>query len=185
MVTGVLQGGSPQLDEFGTRVHNQTCKDPIVLSHSMALLKSVTMPPVYIHADARDTKTILVRAADTLDLNEPVGVLLIAVLHCIPAEDNPYRLVEGLMAAVPPGSFLAISHPAPDQETEASRAQDSLTRSIGYPITFRTHDEVTRFFDGLYILEPGIVPVQQWRAVSELDLDSPPTAMWAALGKKD
>jgi hypothetical protein len=159
--------------------------DPIVLSHSMAMLKSTTMPPVYIHADARDTATILTKAAGTLDLTEPVGVLLIAILHCIQSEDDPYQLVKDLMAAVPYGSFLAISHPAPDQETEASHAQDSLTQSIGQPITFRTRDEVTRFFDGLYLLEPGVVPVEQWRTDSDLDLDSPPTAMWAALGKKD
>src|ERR1700728_1297097 len=158
--------------------------DPIVLSHSMALLKSTTMPPVYIHADARDTAALLSKAADVLDFTQPVGVLLIAILHCIPAEDDPYRLVADLMTAVPPGSLLAISHPAPDQVIEASFAQDSLAESIGQPITFRTRAEVTRFFDGMHIVEPGIVPVQQWHADLDLDLHSPPTAMWAGVGIK-
>jgi S-adenosyl methyltransferase len=159
--------------------------DPIVLSHSRALLKSATMPPAYIEADARDTATILATATDTLDLAEPVGVMLIAVLHCIPAEDDPYRLVRDLMAAVPPGSFLAISHPASDQLTVASRAQDSLTKSIGQPITFRTRAEVTSFFDGLELVEPGVVPVQEWHPDAMLDVSSAPTAMWGALGTKN
>ncbi len=158
--------------------------DPIVLSHARALLKSTTAPTAYIEADARDTGKILAEAARILDFGPPVGLMLIAILHCIPDEDGPYQLVRDLVDAVPAGSFLAVSHPALDQVAVAAQAQNSLTRSIGQQITFRTKAEVTRFFDGLELTGPGVVPVQQWRPELLPDLNSPPTAMWGAVGRK-
>jgi hypothetical protein len=158
--------------------------DPVVLSHAQALLKSTAMPTAYIDADARDTAMILAAAGEKLDFSQPVGVMLIAILHCIPAEDDPYRLVADFMNAVPLGSYLAISHPAIDQVEIATQAQDSLSRSIGKPVTFRTQDQVRQFFDGMELVEPGVVPVQDWRADSVLDFNSPPTAMWGGLALK-
>ena len=88
------------------------------------------------------------------------------------------------MAAVPPGSYLAISHPARDQLAIATKAEESLTKSMRQKVTFRTHDEVAGFFAGLELLEPGVVPVQEWRPTSDLDLNSKPTAMWGGVGYK-
>jgi hypothetical protein len=151
--------------------------DPIVLSHARALLTSTTAPSSYIDADAHDTAKILAEAAQLLDLGQPTGVMLIAVLHCIPAEDDPYRLVSDLIDAVPPGSFLAITHPARDQPAIATRAEESLAKSMGQKVTFRTHEQVSRFFSGLDLVDPGVVPIQEWHADSILDINSPPTAM--------
>ncbi len=158
--------------------------DPIVLSHARALLTSVTAPTAYIDADVRDTATILAEASDLLDLSQPVAVMLIAVLHCIPDRDDPYRLVSDLMDAVPPGSFLALTHPARDQVEVANRAEESLTKSMGQKVTFRTREEASRFFAGLELVGPGVVPIQDWRPDSILDLNSPPTAMWGGVGRK-
>jgi hypothetical protein len=83
-----------------------------VLTHAQALLTSATGPTAYIDADAREFGRILEEAGRTLDFSQPVGVMLIAILHCIPDEDGPGQLVRELMAATAPGSFLAITHPA-------------------------------------------------------------------------
>lgn len=95
------------------------------------------------------------------------------------------RIVRDLMAATAPGSFLAITHPASDQPAVATAAEVSLTRSIGGKMTFRRHDEVAGFFAGTDLVEPGVVPVQGWRARSELDFNSAPTAMWGGVGRKE
>jgi trans-aconitate methyltransferase len=158
--------------------------DPIVLSHARALLTSTTAPTAYIDADARDTAKILARASELLDLGQPTAVMLIAVLHCIPDSDDPYQLVADLMDAVPPGSFLAITHPAPDQVEIAARAEESLTKSMGQKVTFRRREEVSRFFTGLTLLDPGVVAIQEWRPDSVLDLNSAPTAMWGGVARK-
>jgi hypothetical protein len=81
--------------------------------------------------------------------------------------------------------FLAITHPASDQLAVATEAEVSLTRSIGQKMTFRRYDEVAGFFAGLDLVEPGVVPVQDWRATSELDFNSAPTAMWGGVGRKE
>jgi trans-aconitate methyltransferase len=158
--------------------------DPIVLSHARALLTSASAPTSYIDADARDTAKILAEASRLLDLSQPTAVMMIAVLHCIPDADDPYRLVGDLLAAVPPGSFLAITHPARDQVDVAAKAEESLSRSMGQKVTFRTHEQVSRFFAGLDLVDPGVVPIQDWRADSPLDLSSAPTAMWGGVGRK-
>src|SRR5262249_51021555 len=87
--------------------------DPLVLSHAMALLTSSHEGRTdYLDADLRDTGTILNAARDTLDFSQPVAVMLIGVLHCIPDDDDPYGIVKRLMAAVVPGSYLVLGHPA-------------------------------------------------------------------------
>jgi hypothetical protein len=158
--------------------------DPIVLNHARALLTSTTAPTAYIDADARDTRRILDEAAGLLDFSQPVAVMLIAILHCIPDEDKPYQLVGDLMEAVPPGSYLAVTHPARDQLEVATRAEQSLTESMGQKVTFRSREEVTRLFAGLELLDPGVVPIQDWRPDSILDLHSAPTAMWGGVARK-
>jgi SAM-dependent methyltransferase len=147
--------------------------DPIVLSHARALLTSVSAPTDYIDSDARDTGRILAGAAETLDFGKPVGVMLIAILHCIPDEDDPYRLVRSLLDGVPPGSYLAISHPARKEEAVAGRGEEVLNRSFGQKVTLRTREHVSLFFGGLELVEPGVVPVTEWRPDTADDLNSP------------
>jgi hypothetical protein len=158
--------------------------DPIVLAHARALLTGKPGTTAYIDADARDTERILSEAAATLDFSRPVGVMLIAVLHCVTDEDGPGRVVADLMAACAPGSFLAISHPARDQLDVAIKAEESLSKSMGMKVTFRTRDAVEKLFDGTDLADPGVVPVQEWRPASELDTNSLPTAMWGGVARK-
>jgi hypothetical protein len=138
--------------------------DPMVLAHARALLVGTTAPTAYTDADLRDTETVLAEAARLLDFSEPVAVLLISVLHLIPDEDAPHAIVTRLMEAVPSGSWLALSHPArdvhPQQVTEAASRFNQLAPEQA---TLRTREQILRFFDGLELLEPGLVQVHQWR----------------------
>ena len=159
--------------------------DPIVLNHARALLTGTPGTVAYIDSDARDTGRILAEAARTLDFSQPVGVMLIAILHCIPDEDDPAGLVDTLLDAVKPGSFLALTHPAIDQNPEAgARSQESLTRSLGMKVTYRTRAQVEAFFTGVSLREPGVVAVQDWHPDSDRDRNSEPTGIWGAVARK-
>jgi hypothetical protein len=89
--------------------------DPIVLAHPRALLTSTGAGVTnYIHADLRDTSSILGQARELLDFTQPVAITLIAILHAMPDSDDPHAIVASLIDAVPPGSYLAISHMGSD-----------------------------------------------------------------------
>jgi O-methyltransferase involved in polyketide biosynthesis len=140
--------------------------DPVVLTHARALLTSSPEGETdYIPADLRDTAAILSGAARTLDFSQPVAVLLIAVLHFIPDADDPYAIVARLMDAVPSGSYLVIAHAARDIQigaiAEMTRRYNELSP---VPVTPRTSEQVARFFDGLEVIEPGVVPIRHWWA---------------------
>jgi hypothetical protein len=159
--------------------------DPVVLAHARALLNSSAQGVSdYLDADLRDPGTILAGAARTLDFSRPVAVMLVAIMHLIVDDDDPYGLVGTLMAAVPPGSYLALSQVASDiqaeQMTEAARRYNRLARETQ---RHRTHDEVARFFDGLDMLDPGLVPVQQWRPGSPAEARAR-SAMWGGVARK-
>jgi S-adenosyl methyltransferase len=140
--------------------------DPVVLAHARALLTSSREgATAYIDADLRDTGKILREAAATLDFGQPVAVMLIGVLHCIPDDDDPAGIVARLLAAVPSGSHLVIAHPASDVDVaQVSTATTRFNRLAAEPVTLRTHAEVSRFFDGLDLVEPGVVQLHRWRA---------------------
>jgi hypothetical protein len=141
--------------------------DKVVLTHALALLTST--PPGscdYIEADLRDTATILAQAARTLDFTQPVGVLLLAILHFLPDSGEVGAIVARLAGGIGPGSYLAISHLtadfAPEQVAAAVTAYNAQT---SVPVTPRTHAEVSGLFGGLPLVAPGVVPVPQWRPV--------------------
>jgi trans-aconitate methyltransferase len=158
--------------------------DPIVLSHARALLTSTTGPTAYIDADARETAKVLAEAAATLDFSEPVAVMLVAILHCVTDEDDPYRLVATLMDAMPPGSYLTLTHPTQDFQPDATNEMLSrLNAMMRQRITFRTRDQVVRFFDGLDLVEPGVVRIPDWRPESEADTANP-AEMWGGVARK-
>jgi hypothetical protein len=159
--------------------------DPIVLAHARALLTSSPQGDTdYIDADLRDTETILDRAARTLDFSRPVAVMLIAILHVISDDDHPYQIVAKLIDAVPPGSYLALSHVASDIEPDkVAETRKRLNRLMYQKGTYRSHDQVARFFGGLDMIEPGVVVVPQWRPDSDLEAKRP-TVMWGGVGRK-
>jgi hypothetical protein len=157
--------------------------DPIVLAHARALLTSVAGPTRFIDADLRDVGTILSRAGQTLDFSRPVAVMLIAVLHLIPDEDDPWGIVASFMDAAPSGSYLVVSHPARDVETARSeQAARRYNQHVTAPMRRRSRPEVARFFDGLELVEPGLVQMHQWRA----DATDPaaPSSGYAVVGRK-
>ena len=158
--------------------------DPIVLTHARALLTSKPEGrTAYIDADLRDTATILANAAGTLDFTQPVAVMLVAVLHCIPDENGPAQIVADLMRTFTAGSFLVISHATSDMDTAVAQANSRMGPLMSEPVTLRGHDQVSRFFDGLDLVEPGVVPVQEWRPRSELEA-SAKAAFWGGVARK-
>jgi S-adenosyl methyltransferase len=162
--------------------------DPLVLVHARALLESSPQGVTkYVEADLRDPDKILEGAAETLDFNEPVAITLLMILMLIEDEDA-YEVVGRLMAAVPSGSYLAISHPAGDVDSggEISVAYERLAELMPERPTLRGKDQVARFFDGLEMVEPGLVQLHRWRpdpadAESVLHYDVP---AYAGVGRK-
>jgi hypothetical protein len=159
--------------------------DPVVLAHARALLRSTPAgATAYIDADLRDVGKITAEAARTLDFSQPVAVMLIAVMHLVVDKDDPYGTVRKLIAAVPSGSYLALSQVASDieaeQMAEAARRYNRLAHETQ---RHRSHDEVARFFDCLELVEPGLVPVQEWRPRSEVEARAR-SAMWGGVARK-
>ena len=161
--------------------------DPVVLAHARALLTSRPEgATAYIDADLRDTGTILRQAAATLDFSRPIGLVLVAILQYISDADDPYGIVTRLLGALPPGSHLVISHPASD--IGAEKVAESMRRyneraGQREQATPRNHAEVTRFFDGLDLLEPGVVRLPRWRPGSEVE-EARELPMWCGVGAK-
>jgi trans-aconitate methyltransferase len=158
--------------------------DPIVLAHARALLTSAPEgQTAYLDADANDPDTILAQAAGTLDFTRPVAITLLLILQVI---KDPYELTSRLLDAVPPGSYLAISIPASDIQPEAlAELVRRVNKGIpGITATLRSHAEVTRFFDGLELLEPGVVPVNYWRPGPGGPDPEGELAAYAAVGRK-
>jgi len=160
--------------------------DPLVLSHARALLTSspegVT---AYLDADLRDTDQILEQAADTLDFTEPVAIMLLAILHYIPDLGEAQRIVARLIRAVPPGSYLTISHAAsdisPEEMAEMIRRMNEHLAEGNH--VGRTREVVAQFFDGLDVLEPGVVKITQWRPESLVEAEGP-TSLWGGVARK-
>jgi S-adenosyl methyltransferase len=159
--------------------------DPVVLAHARALLTShPSGVTAYLQADLRDTDTILAEAARTLDFSQPVAIMLIAILHLIGEADAPRAIVARLLDAVPSGSYLAMSHVASDIEPEAmAEMAKRLNRMMAEKGTYRSQAEVTRYFDGLELVPPGVVRIQQWRPDTEVEATAR-AAMWGAIGRK-
>ena len=124
--------------------------DPIVLLHARALLTSRPQgATAYVQSDLSDTGKVLAGAAETLDLSRPVAVMLLMVLQYIPDRDDPAAIVARLMAAVPPGSYLAIAHPASDVATgRVTRSMGEYNKQAAASVTARSYAEVCRFFAG-------------------------------------
>ena len=160
--------------------------DPVVLSHARALLTSTAEGrTAYLEADLRETASILRAAARTLDFSEPVALMLLIILHLIPDTDDPYGIVTALVRALPPGSYLVLSHPASDiraaQMAEMTRRVNE--RMSGPTATMRDQAAVSCFFDGLELLEPGVVQPQQWRPEPGVIGPDPVTA-WCGVARK-
>ncbi|MFB4305287.1 SAM-dependent methyltransferase [Actinomadura sp. GTD37] len=161
--------------------------DPLVLTHAQALLTSTPDGATdYIEADARDVEKILERAAATLDFTRPVAIMMLGVLNFITGEDEAHRIVDRLLGAVPPGSHLAIAHPTGEVDGEAAQQAVDMSNQAGVaPMRLRSRAELERFFDGMEILEPGVVSCSQWRpAVSDASRPPKPVYQFCGLARK-
>jgi S-adenosyl methyltransferase len=159
--------------------------DPVVLAHARALLTSNPAGATeYIDADLRRADEILASAARTLDFGKPVAVMLMAILQHLSDDDEPYAVVGKLVAALPAGSYLAISHPAKDiHAAEMAVMVDRLNKMMAEKVTVRDRAEVARFFDGLELVEPGLTNVPDWRPDTPEEASSP-AALWAGVARK-
>jgi hypothetical protein len=137
--------------------------DPIVLAHSRALLASEHTEVV--EGDLRKPDSILGDAGvgKAIDFDQPVAVLLVAILHFLTDHDQPDQVVGRFVEAMAPGSYLVISHATADSNpqaaTQAARAYEHATS----PIALRSYAEVARLFGGLLMIPPGLVQLPDWR----------------------
>jgi len=159
--------------------------DPIVLAHARALLtSSAEGATAFLDADLRKPEPILAEAARTLDFTQPVAVVMVGVLHLVPDADQPRAIIECYLAGVPAGSYLVITQPASDVNAEAAAAGARQYNSfVATPQTRRDHAGTAEFFNGLDLVEPGLVQAHQWRP----DPGSSPSgsiSAWAGVARK-
>ncbi|MEU4658896.1 SAM-dependent methyltransferase [Streptomyces sp. NPDC023723] len=141
--------------------------DPVAVAHSQAVLAGDAAADV-VAADLRKPREILAaeQVERLIDLNRPVALLLVAILHFVDDEDDPYAAVAELSSALAPGSMLVLTHAAyehiPLPPERASGAVD-VYKDIRNPLIMRTREEIARFFEGYDMVEPGLVPMARWR----------------------
>lgn len=166
--------------------------DPIVLAHARALMSATPQGQTrFIHADLHDPRSILddPAIAETLDLSQPVAVMLVAILMYFRDTDDPGGIIETLLDAVPSGSYLTISHPTADFNPEAMAGVVAAAEQSGIPFVPRSRDEVSGLLTGLELVDPGVVPVLGWRPDIRPVSDGPDAQLdsayyWAAVARK-
>jgi S-adenosyl methyltransferase len=159
--------------------------DPVVLAHARALLTSTPDGATdYLDADLRKPGPILAGAAQTLDFSRPVAIMLLAVMQLLSDDDEPYQVVADLLAAVPSGSYLVLSHPTSDvQQDQVTAMVARLNDLVAEKVTTRDRDQVAGFFAGLEPVEPGLVNVSEWRPDAAEPAQGP-AALWVCVARK-
>jgi hypothetical protein len=183
--------GLPTVDnthELAQRIAPQTRivyvdNDPLVLAHARALLTSTPDGvTAYLDGDLADPASIVDASAGTLDLSKPVALILNGVLGHVEDYQQARSIVRGLLRRLPPGSYLSLADSvhSSDAHAEAGRG---YAKTGAMPYTLRTPEEIAGFFDGLDLVEPGLVPVAQWRP-DPSPFDPPSIAARAGVGRK-
>ena len=139
--------------------------DPLVLAHARALLTSTPEGVTdYIHADMHDPETIIAGAGRTLDFGQPIAITMLGVLWHVMDDDEAYAIINRLVQAMPSGSYLALNHPTLEVTGEKMATAIRYWNEYGTPPgTHRTPDQLARFFDGMDLVEPGVVSITRWR----------------------
>lgn len=159
--------------------------DPLVLAHAQALLTSTPQGRTsYLHADVRDPEEILRAASATLDLDRPVGLMLMGILGLVDDYDRARAVVAELMAALAPGSYLGFNDGSSTDPDYVEAIRRFNTDSGAVPYTPRSPEEMMRFFDGLEVLEPGLVSCPHWRPEALPFGEPPNVAVWGGVGRK-
>ncbi|MFK4066679.1 SAM-dependent methyltransferase [Streptomyces sp. NPDC029674] len=145
--------------------------DPIVLVHARSLLVGTPQGATdYLDADAHHPDSVIEGASATLDLDRPVAVMMLGILNFVVDTEQALDIVRRIMASVPSGSYLAMTHPTTDADLGGEGNVEAMrfwNENATPPITARSRAEVSAFFDGLDLLEPGLVSCSQWRAEPE------------------
>jgi SAM-dependent methyltransferase len=161
--------------------------DPVAVAHSRAILAG-NERAVVIQGDLREPDAIFDSAAvrDAIDLDRPVSVLLVAVLHFVPDADSPQEAVNSIGARLAPGSFLALSHASAEGRPEMAGAHQQLYSRTPTPMTMRSRAQITQFFDGFGLVEPGLVWLPLWHPdVTDVTDQQPErTTGFAGVGRK-
>ena len=163
--------------------------DPVAVAHSRSLLSGNDQVSV-LQADVRDPAAVLAspEVNEQLDFDEPVGVLMIALLHFVSDDEDPVGIIRGYSDPLAPGSFLAVSHAGyeADEETGSYRAARSNYDRNVTQMTYRNRAEFTRLFDDFELVEPGVARLPAWRPESPDDLDASGSLFpgFGAVGRK-
>jgi hypothetical protein len=143
--------------------------EPVAVAHSELILQDDPNAAI-LRADVRDVRTVLNHDVTRrlIDFDEPVAILMFAVLHFVPDDEDPYRLVAGYRDATVPGSYLTVSHITSDGRPEMGDVVEQYQRSAN-PVTGRNKAEMVRLFDGYDLVDPGVVFTREWQP--EIDLE--------------
>jgi S-adenosyl methyltransferase len=195
LVTGSKLAGKPNVHEISQALAPESrvvylVLDPIMLAFAHTLRSSTAQgATAFVRVKLRDTDEILQRAAETFDLSSPVAVIIPDTLAFVRRSETAYRIVRELMDGLPSGSYLMLTHHASDLFVDEHRAMYECIARLAaegktWGVTPRSRGEVTRFFDGLELVSPGVAPLHTWR-VPEAEQDPLARgAMHAGVGRK-
>jgi hypothetical protein len=156
----------------------------MVLAHSRALKTGGNT--VVIEADLRQPRAILDHPGtrELIDFSQPLAVLLVAVLHFVSDDDDPSAMVDVIRDALPPGSYLALSHVTSDIRRESAANAAAHYKKVASGSTLRSREEILRFFDGLELIDPGLVQVPRWRPDEPEPADASKVWILGGVGRK-
>ncbi|GLY50470.1 SAM-dependent methyltransferase [Lentzea sp. NBRC 102530] len=161
--------------------------DPVAAAYSENILRGNDLASV-VQADLRRPDEVLASPGVRAQLNfdEPIAVMMVAVLHFVPDEDDPAAIIAKYREVMAPGSYLVLSHASQDGQPGQADSHQDLYRRTATPMTMRTKEQVTALFDGFDIVPPGVVYFPEWRPVAPEDVDDNPERFTgrAAVGRK-
>jgi S-adenosyl methyltransferase len=163
--------------------------DPVVWSHGQALLARGDQVAM-VRADLREPAAVL-RHPEVLrliDLTQPVALVFASVLHFVPDEENPHRIIAEYRDRMPPGSYLAISHgttgTAEDDPNDVTGTVTSVYRQASAQLHVRPLEEIQRFFEGFDLIDPGVVWINEWRPDPDVRPAGQPRSLRGGVGRK-
>jgi hypothetical protein len=157
--------------------------DSVAIAHSKAILRGNPSASI-IEADLRQPEKILSHPTtqELIDFSQPVGLLLVAVLHFISDAEDPWRIVATLRDALPARSYLVLCHGTDEGKPDVAQAAEKVyNRGASAELHMRPRPDIMRFFDGFDLVDPGLVPIPRWRPDSPADAPSPPGTFWGGL----